>query len=96
VATTWLAFLAFFLPRENVEGRLGAITALFLALAAIQFVLTDQTPASSYITAMQHLVLCSYLCLLLVGAETVVLWWLSTYHTEKERWALLATAACLA
>jgi hypothetical protein len=54
-------------------------------------VLTDQTPASSYITAMQRLVLLSYVTLLLVGAENVVLWWLSTYHTEKARCACLVT-----
>jgi len=68
-----------------MEARLGAVTALFLALAAIQFVLTDQTPASSYVTAMQQLVLTSYVCLLLVGIENVALWWLTTYHKGKER-----------
>jgi hypothetical protein len=40
VATTWLAFLVFFLPRKDMEARLGAVTGLFLALAAIQFVIT--------------------------------------------------------
>jgi hypothetical protein len=40
VATTWLAFLVFLLPRKDMEARLGAVTGLFLALAAIQFVIT--------------------------------------------------------
>ena len=67
VATTWLAFLVFLLPRKDMEARLGAVTALFLALAAIQFVITGDTPASSYITALQQLVLMSYCCLILAS-----------------------------
>jgi hypothetical protein len=67
MATTWLAFLVFLLPRKDMPGRLSAVSALFLALAAIQFVITDHTPASSYVTALQQLVLMSYCCLILVS-----------------------------
>jgi len=90
VATTWLAFLVFFLPRKDMEARLGAVTGLFLALAAIQFVITGMTPASSYVTAMQQLVLTSYVTLIVVGLENVLLWWLTNYHKEKERCAAAA------
>ncbi|KAI8468377.1 MAG: hypothetical protein J3K34DRAFT_523004 [Monoraphidium minutum] len=85
VATTWLAFLVFFLPRKDMEARLGAVTGLFLALAAIQFVITGSTPASSYVTALQGLVLASYVTLILVGLENVFLWWLTVYHKNKEQ-----------
>ena len=51
----------------------GAITGLFLALAAIQFVVMGETPASSYTTALQQLVLLSYVCLILVGLENVII-----------------------
>ncbi len=85
MATTWLGFVVFFLPRKDMEARLGAITGLFLALAAIQFVITGMTPASSYVTSMQQLVLTSYICLILVGLENVFLWWLTIYHKSKEQ-----------
>lgn len=152
IATTWLAFLVFFLPRKEMEARcaplslplffsgsigggssrcmwvetqktyasmitpspphhntppykhkhnpnphthtkqthpyahsLGAITALFLALAAIQFVVSDGMPASSYVTAQQQLVLLSYVILILVGLENVLIWFLTIYHKDKQR-----------
>jgi hypothetical protein len=61
----------------------GSIVALFLALAAIQFVVDQDVPASSYITPLQQLTLTSYLSLILVGFECVVIWYLTTYHVEK-------------
>jgi hypothetical protein len=57
--------------------------ALFLALAAIQFVVDQDVPASSYITPLQQLTLTSYLSLILVGFECVIIWYLTTYHVEK-------------
>jgi hypothetical protein len=61
----------------------GSIVALFLALAAIQFVVDQDVPASSYITPLQQLTLTSYLSLILVGFECVIIWYLTTYHVEK-------------
>ena len=61
------------------------MTALFLALAAIQFVIMSLTPASSYITALMQLVLMSYICLVLVAAENLLIWYLTIYHKDKER-----------
>jgi hypothetical protein len=53
----------------------GSIVALFLALAAIQFVVDSDVPSSSYVTPLQQLTLASYLSLILVGLECVVIWW---------------------
>lgn len=53
----------------------GSIVALFLALAAIQFVIDSDVPSSSYITPLQQLTLASYLSLILVGVECVIIWW---------------------
>lgn len=53
----------------------GSIVALFLALAAIQFVVDSDVPSSSYITPLQQLTLASYLSLILVGLECVIIWW---------------------
>ncbi len=63
-----------------MTSRLAAVTGLFLALAAIQFVVDQNTPSSSYVTALQQLVLASYVCLILVGIENVVIWYITIYH----------------
>ncbi|WIA38828.1 hypothetical protein OEZ86_002108 [Tetradesmus obliquus] len=85
MATTWLGFLVFFLPKDDMNGRAGSIVALFLALAAIQFVVDSDVPSSSYVTPLQQLTLASYLSLILVGLECVGIWWVTTYHAEKLR-----------
>ena len=59
---------------------------LFLALAAIQFVVDSGMPSSSYVTSLQQLTLVSYLFLVLVGLENIVIWWLTIYHKDKDRW----------
>ena len=64
----------------------GAVVTLFLALAAIQFVVDSDMPASSYVTSLQQLTLVSYLFLVLVGLENIVIWWLTIYHKDKDRW----------
>ena len=63
----------------------GSIVALFLALAAIQFVVDSNTPSASFLTPLQQLTLASYICLILIGLESVVIWRLTTYHMEKHR-----------
>ncbi|KAI8474418.1 MAG: hypothetical protein J3K34DRAFT_456774 [Monoraphidium minutum] len=85
IATTWLGYLVFLLPRKDMESRLGAVVALFLALAAIQFVIDSDLPSSSYITAMQMLTLASYFSLVLIGLENILIWGLSNYHENRER-----------
>ncbi|WIA37302.1 hypothetical protein OEZ86_014240 [Tetradesmus obliquus] len=85
LATTWLGCLVFLLPRDDMGGRLGSIVALFLALAAIQFVVDSNTPSASFLTPLQQLTLASYICLILTGLESVVIWRLTTYHVEKHR-----------
>jgi hypothetical protein len=61
--------------------------ALFLALAAIQFVVDSNTPSASFLTPLQQLTLASYLCLILTGFECMCIWRLTTYHAEKQRMA---------
>lgn len=62
----------------------GALTGLFLALAAIQFVVADKMPSSSYTTALQQLVLASYCCIILVGIENLLIWRLTIMHKLRE------------
>lgn len=85
LATTWLGFMVFFLPREEMQGRVSVVVALFLALAAIQFVIDSASPASSYTTPMQQLTAASYATLLLLGLECLVIWGLTVHHLQKLR-----------
>lgn len=45
-----LGFIIFFLEMSELASRLEIIATLFLALTAVQFVLVDNTPASSYVS----------------------------------------------
>lgn len=45
---------------------------LFLAMAAVQFVLTDAQPASSYIMPTQQATLATYFLLALIALESIV------------------------
>jgi hypothetical protein len=45
-------------------------------------------PSSSYVTALQQLTLVIYLFLVLVGLENIIIWWLTIYHKDKDRWGL--------
>jgi hypothetical protein len=67
--------LLLLLPLPLLHPNAGSIVALFLALAAIQFVVDSDVPSSSYITPLQQLTLASYLSLILVGMECVLIWW---------------------
>lgn len=72
---------------QNTCAAAGAVVALFLALAAIQFVVAANMPASSYITALGHLILASYIILFLVGVESLGVFKLAIYCERKRRYA---------
>ena len=59
--------------------------ALFLALAAIQFVVAQNMPASSYITALGQLILASYLVLFFAGIESLVAYKLAYFCDRAKR-----------
>lgn len=60
--------------------------ALFLALAAIQFVVAQNMPASSYITALGQLILASYFVLFFVGVESLFAFKLAVYCERVQRY----------
>lgn len=80
MASTWLGFSAFFLGRRDLEARLGIVVALFLALAAIQIVIDGDLPSSTYLTAMQYVTVASYLVLILIATESLVICYIARYH----------------
>lgn len=49
-----LSFVVFFLERSDLASRLGIVVTLFLAMAAVQFVIAENQPASSYVLPTQQ------------------------------------------
>jgi hypothetical protein len=71
--------------RDGLEARLATVLTIFVAQAAIQFVLADDLPSSSYVNALGQMVATGYVLLLLIGVEAVVIWRLTTWHAHNER-----------
>lgn len=46
-----LSFIVFLLDKKDLPTRLEVVITLFLSLTAVQFVLVDKTPASSYVSS---------------------------------------------
>lgn len=51
----------------------------------MQFVVSQDLPNSSYMTALQQLIAAGYVVLILIGVESVLIWWITTYHQTGER-----------
>jgi hypothetical protein len=37
-------------------------------------------------TALQQLIAAGYVTLILIGIESLVIWWITTYHVTGKRW----------
>lgn len=95
----WMSFVVFVLPRKELATRLGVAVTLFLALAAVQFVVTADQPSSSYILPTQQQILCTYSLLLIMAVEAIVVCMIETYkerqqNAEKQRQARQRYLAC--
>ncbi|KAL4451548.1 hypothetical protein ABPG75_007210 [Micractinium tetrahymenae] len=80
-----LSFLVFFMERKELATRLGVIVTLFLAMAAIQFVIQEHQPASSYILPTQQLVVATYVLLVLVEIESILVYHVETWKANAEK-----------
>ncbi|PRW32538.1 ligand-gated ion channel [Chlorella sorokiniana] len=69
-----LCFIVFSLERRDLSDRLGIVVTLFLSMAAVQFVIQEGQPASSYILPTQQAALATYLLLGLIAAESIVVY----------------------
>eukprot|EP00889_Picochlorum_renovo_P007699 jgi/Picre1/34729/NNA_002195.t1 len=67
-----LGLLVFFQDAGDLGGRISVIVTVFLALTAIQFVLNDSTPQSSYIQPLQQAILAIYLCFGISAVESIL------------------------
>ncbi|CAI5974262.1 unnamed protein product [Closterium sp. NIES-65] len=81
--SVYLTFSVFFAKPEDLEVRSATCVTLFLALAAVQFVIDSQLPRTSAITQFGYLVITSYIFIMLTTIETVIVFWLSD-RIEKD------------
>ena len=56
-----LSWITYIIPPGSLDARIGLNVTLFLALTALQFVVNEQLPKSSYPTAVTELILVCYL-----------------------------------
>ena len=74
VVCTCISLLTFFVEPEKLDTRLQINITLFLSLVAIQFVGESELPSSSYVLPTRQMVIVSYLVLLLVCLEALVVY----------------------
>ena len=80
---------------HSLRPLTGAIVALFLAAAAVQFVVAGSMPASTYVTSLGVLIIFSYFVLLFDGMESVLVFNIGRY-TERQRMCAFTLAPCRA
>ncbi|CAI5463648.1 unnamed protein product, partial [Closterium sp. Yama58-4] len=81
--SVYLTFSVFFAKPEDLEVRSATCVTLFLALAAVQFVIDSQLPRTSAITQFGYLVITSYIFIMLSTIESVIVFWLAD-RIEKD------------
>lgn len=80
-----LAYLAFFVPAQDLDVAAGLTVTSVLACIAVQFTLNDEMPDVGYIITSDHIFHLSYFLIMLTMAETVV-----TFNIEKKGNAMLS------
>lgn len=89
-----LGLLVFFQDPGDLGARISVVVTVFLAMTAIQFVLNDSTPQSTYIQPLQQCILIVYVCFSVSAIESIIVYnmvhW-KTFSSErearKESWA---------
>jgi len=56
-----LSFITYIIPVDSLDARIGLNVTLFLALTALQFVINEQMPKSSYPTTVTKIIVVSYI-----------------------------------
>ncbi|QDZ23285.1 ligand-gated ion-channel protein [Chloropicon primus] len=79
-----LSFITYIIPPSSLDSRIGLNVTLFLALTALQFVVNDQLPKSSYPTAVTELILVCYLVVSFGVPESIVVFALEATMKARE------------
>lgn len=87
LVTSILAFTVVFAKPEDLATRLSTLVTLFLALVAVQFVIADQLPRTSYMISFTVLVLISYSLISILILESLFVFYLSALEENHKRLA---------
>lgn len=87
-----LSFVVFFLERSDLASRLGIVVTLFLAMAAVQFVIAENQPASSYVLPTQQAAIATYCLLSLIAAESICVYRIETWQEAAAKKQVLLEA----
>lgn len=81
-----LAFTIFlYAPSDSaLKDRISALVMLFLSLSAIQFVIINIMPPSSYLVPMQQLSLMTYILYAVLVLETIAVCYIAQYKSKVE------------
>ncbi|KAL4419295.1 hypothetical protein ABPG77_001627 [Micractinium sp. CCAP 211/92] len=79
-----LGMFLFFTDESHLDTRLEGVIALFLALTAVQFVVSGTIPTSSYLVPTQQLILSTYIFLFLVAMVSITEFQIIMRHRKKQ------------
>lgn len=85
---SWTSWVDLAVACRTLLLSMSLCCPLFLP-SLMQFVVSQDLPNSSYMTALQQLIAAGYVTLIMIGLESVFIWWLSTYHRTGQRCVLL-------
>jgi hypothetical protein len=85
ILSTCLGFFVFLLDGDDMEKRLTLLVTLFLALTALQFVISTNLPNSSYVLRSQALVLTGYALFTAMALESWLVYFLRSSHLRHLR-----------
>eukprot|EP00216_Chloropicon_sp_CCMP2111_P003788 CAMPEP_0198234338 /NCGR_PEP_ID=MMETSP1446-20131203/379_1 /TAXON_ID=1461542 ORGANISM="Unidentified sp, Strain CCMP2111" /NCGR_SAMPLE_ID=MMETSP1446 /ASSEMBLY_ACC=CAM_ASM_001112 /LENGTH=239 /DNA_ID=CAMNT_0043915105 /DNA_START=1 /DNA_END=717 /DNA_ORIENTATION=- len=69
-----LSFITYMIPARHFDARLALNVTLFLSLTALQFIINDQLPRSSYPTTVTELILVCYAVVAFAVPETILVY----------------------
>ncbi|KAL4440540.1 hypothetical protein ABPG75_003541 [Micractinium tetrahymenae] len=79
-----LGMFLFFTDESQLDIRLEGVIALFLALTAVQFVVSGTIPTSIYLVPTQQLILCTYIFLFLLAMESIAAFQIIMRQKKKQ------------
>ena len=79
-----LSLITYIIPAESLDARVALNVTLFLSLTALQFIINDQLPRSSYPSAVTKLILVCYVVVAFGVPETIVVYAIARSSSVKE------------
>jgi len=77
-----LSFITYIIPPSSLDARIALNVTLFLSLTALQFVVNDQLPKSSYPSSVTELILVCYAVVSFTVPETIVVYVIMQRHEK--------------